>query len=175
MPDYQKGKIYQIICPSGLKYIGSTTTSLVKRFSSHKQKYRCWKEGNYNKTTSFILFEKDGLENSKIELIEYYPCDSKKELEKKEGEYIMKVECVNKILAGREWTSEYHEKLKKYWNDYHKNHREHDIERYKKYQEKNKEKIKEMRSKYYNQHKDQINEKRKLKRKQDKLNKNQTL
>ena len=36
--------------------------------------------------------------NEEIELVENYPCNSKEELEKKEGEYIKNNECVNKLL-----------------------------------------------------------------------------
>ena len=41
-----------------------------------------------------------------IELLELFPCGSKAELERKEGEYIRCMPCVNKVVAGRtikEW------------------------------------------------------------------------
>ncbi len=94
MPDYQNGKIYKLWSPQGEEdeiYIGSTTDKLYKRKASHKQKG--------NKCQSKILFEK--YDDVRIEVIEEYPCNSKAELEKKEGEYIKKNKCLNKQIAGR--------------------------------------------------------------------------
>ena len=42
-----------------------------------------------------------GLENCKIALVELFPCASKMELERKEGEYIKNNDCVNKTVVGR--------------------------------------------------------------------------
>lgn len=135
MPDYQNGKIYQIIAPNGCKYIGSTTQEIRKRLIAHKTTYKSWKKGERKyMTTSFKLFEEYGVDNCKVELIELYPCSSKKELETREGEIIKNTECVNKVVAGQEesvWKYENHERLKNYWKQYY-------IDNLDKYKERNK-------------------------------------
>jgi len=105
MPDYQQSKVYQIIClTTGQKYIGSTTQkTLALRLAGHNKAYKQWKKGNSNFMTSFTIIEQD---NYQIELLELYPCNSKDELNAREGHYIRSVECVNKNIAGRtmsEW------------------------------------------------------------------------
>lgn len=100
--DYKNGKIYKIIDNSYTKmYIGSTTQPLSKRFWFHKGSYKSWLKNNKYKNSSFDLFDEFGIENCKIELIENYPCNSKEELERKEGEHIKNNNCVNKVIAGR--------------------------------------------------------------------------
>ena len=99
---YQNGKIYKIVDVGyNEQYFGSTTVELSTRMARHRARYR-----EYNKTqksfyTSFILFDKYGIENCKIELVEIYPCDSKDELTRKEGQWIKNEDCVNKCVAGR--------------------------------------------------------------------------
>ena len=50
-------------------------------------------------------------EDAYIELFELHPCNNKQELEKKEGEYIRNMECVNKMK--RPYTTEEEKKEKK--------------------------------------------------------------
>ena len=92
MPNYQNGKIYMIWAGDD-RYYGSTIQPLCKRMAVHKSRsaYCC----------SAILFEKYGIENCKIELVELYPCNSREELCRKEGEYIRNNDCINKVMAGR--------------------------------------------------------------------------
>ena len=131
--DYQNGKIYQITDIAYTKcYIGSTTQSLAKRLSKHKTDYKVWKDNNKrHKTTSYDLFEEFGIENCKIELIEDYPCNSKNELERKEGEIIKNTACVNRYIPGRT--------DKQYYID--------NIEKIKQYRLDNKDKIKQYNNK----------------------------
>ena len=132
MPDYQNGKIYKIWSPEGDEiYIGSTTKPLYKRLNHHKTKQNC---------SSKILFEK--YTDVRIELVECYPCNNKEELNKKEGEFIRTLNCVNRCIAGRT-TKEYYEENKEFYKDYSKewrvNNKEHIQEYYKEWSEKNKE------------------------------------
>ena len=59
MTDYSKTKIYKIESTLGDKvYVGSTCKQyLSQRFQQHKHNYKYWKDGKYNKTTSFDLFD----------------------------------------------------------------------------------------------------------------------
>ena len=156
MPDYQKGKIYKLWSPQGTEdeiYIGSTRDELRFRKSNHKKKN--------NRCQSKILFEK--YDDIRIEVIEEYPCNSKAELEKKEGEYIRNNKCLNKYIPNRtikEWREDNKEKIKEYKKkhyknnkqsilEHHKNNKEKLTEYKKEYRENNKEKIKEYNKEYY--------------------------
>jgi len=93
MPDYQRGKVYQIKGGDEC-YIGSTTVELVERFYGHKHNY---KHEDRRSTSSCILFEKYGVEKCSIELIELVQCDNKKDLLARELYWIENTVCVNKL------------------------------------------------------------------------------
>jgi hypothetical protein len=101
MPDYQNGKIYCITFTDGRKYIGSTAVDLEKRFIGHKAEYNRYKKGKLNKVSIFRIFDEIGTNGCTISLIEPYPCKTRQELNKREGEIIQSMECVNKVIAGR--------------------------------------------------------------------------
>jgi hypothetical protein len=125
MPDYKNGKIYKIWSPQGDDiYIGSTIQPLYARLYAHKEKM--------NTCNSKILFEK--YDDVRIELLECCPCDNKEQLNKKEGEYIRKLDCVNRRIAGR---------TIKEWHEDNKEHKK----QTKEYRKNNKEKIKEWKKK----------------------------
>ena len=99
---YRNAKIYKIVDVGyNEQYFGSTTVELSKRMTRHRNRYRQYKKVGQFSYTSFLLFDKYGIENCKIELVEMYPCDSKEELNRREGHWIKNQECVNKIVAGR--------------------------------------------------------------------------
>ena len=106
MPDYSKGKIYKIIsseCDD--VYYGSTVLPLNDRLSKHERSYKQYLNGNYGCNTSFKIIEKG---NYEIVLVENYQCNSRKELEMREGEYIKNNQCVNRIVP-RRTVKEYYE------------------------------------------------------------------
>jgi hypothetical protein len=113
MPDYQKSKIYQIIptCEheEGEVYIGSTTRLLCERNANHRKPN--------NPTKAYILFKKYGKENCKIELIENYPCNSREELNKREGEIIRSRMCVNYHYLVGKTKEETAVSMKKYYTE----------------------------------------------------------
>jgi hypothetical protein len=93
MPDYQKSKIYQIVSPSHPEvppYYGSTTQTLSSRMSGHKRKYKAGK----GTTAKLILCYDDAI----ILLVENFPCKTKSELLKREGEIIKVSKCCNKLI-----------------------------------------------------------------------------
>ena len=62
------------------------------------------------------IFDEYGIENCKIELLEHFPCENRDELLKREGYYIKKTECVNKIVPGRtnkEWQDDNKEQYRR--------------------------------------------------------------
>ena len=138
MINYNNSKIYKIVCNNtGLTYYGSTTQKyLSARLDQHRQVYRTY-------TSRKII--NGG--NYDILLVENVNCNSKDELRARERFYIENNECVNKQIPGRtykEWCKVNKEKLS---------------EQNKKYRLDNKEKI----LKYYQENKDKLAEKRKVK------------
>ena len=99
---YKNGKIYKIVDIGYNKcYIGSTIDLLCKRMGKHRDAYKQYNNGKAGKTTAFELFAEYGIENCKIELVEIYPCNSRTELQAREGYHIKNEECVNKVICGR--------------------------------------------------------------------------
>lgn len=103
MPDYSKGQIYAIrfYDNDNLLYIGSTIQPLAVRFSGHKQLLKC-------SLVQYIQEHYNGdFKCCYIELLEYFECDNKQELNKREGEIIRKFKeddkynVINKYIAGR--------------------------------------------------------------------------
>ena len=94
--DYQRGKIYKIVCNiTGKIYIGSTCEpTLARRLAKHVGDFKCWKKDSKKSyTSSFKILEGN---NYYIELLELCPCTIKEELFARERFYIKNNECVNK-------------------------------------------------------------------------------
>lgn len=98
---YEAGKIYKIV-GSGLTYYGSTKDTLEVRLGNHK----CYN----NKCSSKQIID---LGDYEMILIELYPCNSRLELETREGYYIKNNECINKVIAGRTKKDYYNNNINK--------------------------------------------------------------
>ena len=118
MPDYSKGQIYKIVDNGFNKcYIGSTVETLAQRMTKHRNHYKMHKEGKRTYIHLFKLFDEFGVENCKIYWIEDYACNSKKELEAREGHHIQIIDCVNKRIEGRskqQWNEDNIEKVREW-------------------------------------------------------------
>lgn len=167
MPEYKNGKIYCIRSHENDDiYIGSTTQSLANRLASHRYKMK-----NGDTTTSRNVLQ---YPSAYIELIESFPCNSKEELVKREGEVIRSMNCVNKIVAGRsrcEWKEENKQHLQEYSKNYETENKQH-LQEYRKaytethkqdkaeydkqYRENNKDIIREKRKQYYQQNREKL-------------------
>ena len=152
MNKYHNGKIYKIVDVGYNKcYIGSTTESLSRRMSKHRNKYKKYKDGGDKHATCYDMFDEYGIEHCKIELIEYCKCETKDELLRREGQIIKDTDCVNRCVTGRT-DREYYE------------------DNYDKIQEKINNGIKRIQKdlknieKYYEQHKTDILQKEKERR-----------
>jgi len=153
MNKYTNGKIYKIVSPNTEKiYIGSTTQKLNRRLSKH--------EGSsslYCSSKEIII-----LGGSKIELIEDYPCNNKKELLEREQFYIdlYKTICVNKnntIMdenSKKQYHKTYYEKNKEDIQAYKKTYRENNRENIQAYKENNKEAIRAYEKDYREKNKE---------------------
>ena len=105
--DYSSSKIYKIQpkgeFDEGYIYIGSTTKKyLSQRMAAHKYEYKCWLNGSRHKYSCFDIFDKYGVDNCEMILIESYNCNSFDELQAKEGYYIKLLKCINYLVAGRD-------------------------------------------------------------------------
>jgi hypothetical protein len=173
MSDYSQGKIYILKSKNTEDvYIGSTKYTLEERFHTHMVNYYKWlRKKGYCSSIEII---KHG--EPYIELLELYPCNTKKELRLKEGEYQRMIDSVNIRIEGRtkkEWVEDNKEHIKEQSKEYHSRPevKKRTNERYKKYYEDNKEKIlekckqhrkdnpelyKKRHKKNYQKHKDKI-------------------
>jgi hypothetical protein len=90
---------------------------LSERMVSHCHDYVGWKRGydKVSRLTSFELFDKYGMENCRIVLIETFPCSSRDELNARESYYIRSLKYVNKVILGRT-KEEYREQHKEHLN-----------------------------------------------------------
>ena len=106
MNKYNKSKIYRIVpnCDHEPheQYIGSTVKGfLSQRLATHRCDYKKYLQGLRGNITSFKLFEKYGMENCSIILVENVNANSKEELCKREREIIESTPCVNKQIPTR--------------------------------------------------------------------------
>lgn len=127
MPFYFESKIYRIVptCEheEGDVYIGSTTQPLQNRIAAHRSHYK----NKSGKCSSHTLFEKYGMDNCKIELIEDYPCKTGGELVAREGEIQRSCQCVNKNISGRthaEYRTTNLDRIREYNREYRKKQKE---------------------------------------------------
>ena len=143
MPNYQLSKVYQIVClTTGEKYIGSTTQkTLALRLAGHVRGFKSWKNGNQDFVSSYPIIERG---NYQIELLEAYPCNSKDELNAREGHHIRTIDCVNKYVAGRTH------------QEYYEDHKTEIIERHKAYNEAHRTERAEHQKAYYQANKAEI-------------------
>ena len=134
MDNYSNGKIYKIVCNiTNDQYIGSTILSLRDRFYIHKSDA---KNKNKRKCSCVDIILRG---DCKILLIENYPCETKKQLERREGHFQKTLKCVNKRIAGL--TPEEVKQNKKA------------------YAEKHKEKTKEYNKQWRNENKEELDKK----------------
>jgi hypothetical protein len=151
MVNYSNGKVYMIE-PIGERidegdiYIGSTTKEyLSQRMDTHRSDYRQWKNGIERVyTTSFKLFDKYGVDNCRIILLESVNCKSKDELLAREGFHIKSLKCINKYIPIR--TKQ----------QYYEDNKEKILEQKKQYRKDNIEKISKYKNQYYQDNKEKI-------------------
>ena len=167
---YNNSFIYTIRSPHTDKfYIGSTTQNLCKRFANHKSDYNLHVNNKKNYITSFKIIE---LGDSYIELLEQINCDSKIQLEMREGELIRIHNdlCINKNIVGRTPKQYYADNADKinqhhrqYYADnadkikpYRQQYQIDNVDKMKQYRLDNADKIKQCQKQYYLDNADKI-------------------
>ena len=131
MNKFANGKLYKIVPTiEHLEheiYIGSTIRELRDRMNSHRSEYTQWKNGKRRKIMIYDLFEKYGLNNFNIELLEDYNCENNSQLREREYHYQCLYKCINKLKAystleeQKQHKKNYELKHKGERNDYHNN------------------------------------------------------
>ena len=161
MVKYEDGKIYKLVCNiTGSIYIGSTCDTLSRRLVGHRTAYKTFLNGKGCNITSFKILENNDYD---IVLIEFFKCDTKEELHKRERYFIELLDCVNKFIPGRS-NKEYHidnkdkisEKQKIYYKDNMTVIKEYMKEYSKTYHIDNKDKINERQIIYNKINRDKI-------------------
>jgi len=162
---YQRGIIYAIRSHhTDDVYLGSTTQPLHKRLHQHK----CHKLDSVNEILKYG--------DAYIDLVENFPCNSKAELNKREGWYIRNSDCVNKRIAGRtqqEYDFDNKEIFAEKAKIYYAENKESILEKSKAYYEANKEKKSEKSKNYYVENKESCLEKCKAYREANKEKRNE--
>jgi hypothetical protein len=155
MPDYQQGKIYTIRCRTDdtMIYVGSTIQSLAKRWGSHKVSSKRELQKNY------LIYRtiNNNWIDWYIELHSLCPCNSKEELERKEGEIIRLIGTLNVKVAGRtqkEYYENNKEKITLYKKEWYEATKEEKKEDRKKYADDHKEDIQIYQKEYREKHKE---------------------
>ena len=152
MPDYSRGVIYTLRCLNDPNvYVGSTIQTLAVRMGGHRKHY--YKNKVLGKNKEIV---KD-INDWKIELHELYPCLTKQELHRREGEVIREIGTLNKNIAGRtkkEYYIENADKNKEYYIENIDKIKENN----KKYRIKNADKIKENEKEYRIENVDKLKE-----------------
>lgn len=177
---YDESKIYFLWCSDEYFYIGSTIESINRRLARHKQDS---KKFPHRKVYAHI--NELGWDEVRIELIEAFSCNSRKELHEKENEYISSLigdeRCLNekaahlteeellamqaayrqdhrnKILAYKErYRKECADKIAKYNKQYAETHKEEILQKNKIYKQENKEKLAKFYKEYAQKHKEKI-------------------
>jgi hypothetical protein len=150
---YKRGMIYTIrnIKDDTMIYVGSTINTLSKRFDNHKSDCKCGKSA----INLYSHIKNNDWVDWYIELYEVYPCNNKKELNRREGQVIREIGTINKCIAGRtmkEYNQEFRDVKIKWWKDNiirmtelkkqnYINNREEIAKKHKQYYQENSEKI----------------------------------
>jgi hypothetical protein len=149
---YENGKIYRIVCnTTGLQYIGSTTVTLRRRLSGHKDKFKAWKEGKTHNNTSFKVLENN------------FPCATKDQLHARERYWIETLTCVNKQRPTRtdqeyykdnqckikEYREANKDRILTYAKSYREAHKETILAKNKAWREAHKEEVLSQKKDYY--------------------------
>jgi len=119
---YSRGKIYTIRCRTddSLVFVGSTSQQyLCQRFACHKNNCKRGKSGSLYKHITG-----NDWSDWYIELHESYPCNSRDELCRREGEVIREIGTVNKNIAGRT-RKEFFQDNPEYKKNWRENNSEH--------------------------------------------------
>ena len=147
--DYSKCCIYKIehIDDESLVYVGHTT-NFDKRKTAHK--YNCYNENakKYNMKVYQMIRENGGWDMFKMIEVEKYPCNERREAEKRETEVMKNLQAnmnmIKSFVERKDYTKEYYIKNIESIKERKKKHRENNIDTYRVKEREKNEKIKEI-------------------------------
>lgn len=156
MPDYQKTMIYKLVCnedPTFL-YVGHTT-NWKGRKKAHKEKCDHAKHRKLYQHIDAL----GGWNNIKMIWIEDYPCNTKREAEAREQQFMD--ELKSNMNTYRAYCTAEQRKKRDLENkkEYYKENKESLTEKHKEYRENNKEKCNKQSREYYQDNKESLAEK----------------
>jgi len=146
--------IYKIVGGSEI-YVGSTKSTLEERFKQHIQNYKVFKKGKRNYVTSYDLFDKYGIDNCRIELIETV----EENLKKREGHYQKTIDCINKRVEGRTKKEHYNDNIEAILNQkkqYYEANKDEMNNKMNKYRIDNRDALLNQKKQYYEANKEAI-------------------
>jgi hypothetical protein len=163
MVNYSNGKVYKIepICEhdEGDVYYGSTTKEyLSQRMDGHRRKFN----RKAGMCSSQVLFQKYGVENCVIILLESVDAKTNDELKAVEAKYIINNLCVNKqvpLRTKKQYRIDTADNIKERDRVYRDANKDKIKEINRIYIDGNVEKIREQRKVYYDANRDKIKEK----------------
>jgi len=143
--DYSKCCIYkrEHIDNENLIYVGHTT-NFKQRKADHKLSCNNNNKKEFNRKLYQMIRENDGWEMFKMIELEKYPCNDRREAEKKEDEILKELKATMNTNRAQRTSKQYNEDNK----DKIKKYREDNKEKTKQYYENNKDKIKEYQKQY---------------------------
>ena len=160
--DYSKCCIYKIehVDDEKLVYVGHTTC-FDKRKTKHKSNCKNDNDKHYNYKVYQMIRENGGWDMFKMIEVEKYPCNDRREAERRENEVMKELKAsmnMRKSFRTKDEITEYH---KEYDTNYYEENKPKIQEKVKKYRENNKTKIKEKSKEYRENNKTKIQEREK--------------
>ena len=159
MVNYTKSIIYKLCCKNPeIKqiYIGSTANEIRKRKNQHKSDCYNKNRESYNLYVYQFIRDNGGFQNWSIIIIENYPCENKRELEKRERYYIELLNATLNSYNSYRTEEEKKEQLKKCTKEWKEKNKDKNKEKTKEYQKNNKQQYKDYQKKYKDKIRDKI-------------------
>lgn len=162
MNDSRIGRVYKITSIMGDEvYIGGTIQALNRRYTGHKSGYASYINGKSKFVASYILFDKYGIDNCSIELIEEIPYEN---LKIRETYYIDSISNINRIRSyvtyddlrkhNREYREKHNEEISIKAKERYKDNRDEILLQKKEYHQTNKENILTKKRLYHEENRD---------------------
>tara|TARA_R110002012_G_scaffold313164_1_gene524521 strand:+ start:531 stop:1232 length:702 start_codon:yes stop_codon:yes gene_type:complete len=155
MGEYANGVVYKITT-SDFIYVGST-----KDLKERKRTHNSALHNEKSKSHNLKVYQAIRANNYhwEMEIIKYFPCESKAELDAEEQRFIDELKpelnCINSHTDTD--SVEHREKTKEKKKQYYQAHKEERLENYKQYRQAHKEEISECQRKYRQSHKEELN------------------
>ena len=167
--DYSKCCIYKIehIDDEKLVYVGHTT-NFDKRKIAHKSDCKNDNGKHYNLKVYQMIRENGGWEKFLMLEVEKYPCNDRREADRRENEVIKELKSSMNTINSFRTQDEITEYKKEYDTNYYEENKEKIQEQKKEYYEENKPKIQEQVKKYRENNKTKIQEQKKKYRENNK-------